>query len=77
MTGRAARKATIRGGVFEPLAHDSAVKHVTGEALYVDDVPGPPGTLHAAFGISALAHGRIKAMPCARRTEHGASPPAS
>ena len=32
---------------FPPVAHDSAAKHVAGEALYIDDMPEPPGTLHA------------------------------
>ncbi len=45
--------------VRRPIAHDSAAKHVSGEALYVDDVPEPPGTLYAAFGLSARPHARI------------------
>ena len=32
-------KAKIAGGVREALAHDSARKHVTGEAIYTDDIP--------------------------------------
>ncbi len=49
----------IRGGVADKLAHDSAVRHVTGEALYVDDIPEPPGTLHVQIGMSARAHARL------------------
>lgn len=30
------------------LAHESAVKHVTGVAEYVDDIPTPVGSLHVA-----------------------------
>jgi xanthine dehydrogenase large subunit len=41
------------------LPHDSAHLHVTGEAAYVDDIPEPHGTLHAALGKSTRAHARI------------------
>ena len=50
---------TIRGGVAEALAHDSARMHVTGEALYTDDIPAPAGLAHACLGLSEVAHGRI------------------
>ena len=42
--------------------HDSAHLHVSGEAIYCDDIPLPANALHAAFGISAIAHGRIKSL---------------
>lgn len=45
--------------VTRPLPHDSALLHVTGAARYVDDIPTPAGTLHLAFGLSEIAHGRI------------------
>ena len=48
--------------VSRSLAHESAEQHVTGAALYVDDVPEPYGCLHLALGQSAVAHARIKAM---------------
>jgi len=48
--------------VHKPLPHDAAPLHVTGEARYVDDIPTPAGTLHLAFGLSAVAHGEITAM---------------
>ena len=35
---------------------------MSGEAQYADDVPLPANTLHCAFGISSIAHGRILAM---------------
>ncbi len=41
-----------------PLPHDAALRHVTGEARYVDDIPVPQGTLHLAFGLSEIAAGR-------------------
>ena len=42
----------IKGGVRNAVAHDSAHKHVTGGAIYVDDIPEPDGTLHVAPGLS-------------------------
>ena len=39
--------------------HDSAAKHVSGEALYIDDLPEPPGLLHAFIRLSEHAHARI------------------
>jgi len=51
--------------IGEPLAHDSAHLHVTGKALYCDDIPLPPTTLHAAFGISRISHGRIRELDLA------------
>jgi xanthine dehydrogenase large subunit len=40
--------------------HESAHLHVSGEALYTDDIALPSQTLHAAFGLSPVAHGRIR-----------------
>jgi xanthine dehydrogenase large subunit len=52
----------LAGGIRQPIAHDSAARHVTGEALYIDDIPELPGTLHLAIGMSSRAHARIVAM---------------
>ncbi|MEZ5773571.1 MAG: xanthine dehydrogenase molybdopterin binding subunit [Hyphomicrobiaceae bacterium] len=49
----------IRGGVREAVPHDSSRKHATGTAVYVDDIPEPPGTLHVALGLSEHAHARV------------------
>ncbi|HEY6514196.1 MAG TPA: xanthine dehydrogenase molybdopterin binding subunit [Burkholderiaceae bacterium] len=49
-------------GVGVPHAHESAHMHVAGEATYVDDMPELAGTLHAAFGLSPVAHGRLKTI---------------
>ncbi len=38
--------------VRQPLPHDSAELHVSGEALYVDDIPEPKELLHIAVGQS-------------------------
>src|SRR5690606_33441145 len=49
----------IEGGLRAAVPHDSAIKHVAGEALYVDDLPEPAGMLHAAVGLSTRAHAEI------------------
>lgn len=46
----------------QPLPHESAHLHVSGRALYCDDIPLPANTLHAAFGLSRIAHGRIRKL---------------
>ncbi len=52
----------IAGGVHEDRRHDSARKHVSGEAVYVDDMPEPAGLLHVYLGLSAKAHARVLSM---------------
>ncbi len=49
----------IRGGVHAPVRHDSAVAHVTGAAIYLDDMPLPTDTLEAALVLSPHAHARM------------------
>lgn len=49
----------ISGGVATNQRHDSAHKHVTGQAVYIDDMPEPAGTLHGCLGLSTVAHGTI------------------
>ncbi|MBV9977454.1 MAG: xanthine dehydrogenase molybdopterin binding subunit [Hyphomicrobiales bacterium] len=44
------------------MPHDSAHKHVTGEALYIDDLPEPAGTAHLYLGLSERAHAKITAI---------------
>ena len=44
------------------LPHESAHLHVAGAAPYTDDIPEAAGTLHAALGLSPLAHGVIEAL---------------
>lgn len=43
-------------------AHDSAAKHVAGEALYIDDVAEPAGLVHAYLGLAEIAHGRLVSL---------------
>jgi len=49
-------------GVGAPQPHESAHLHVAGEATYVDDMPELAGTLHAALGLSPVAHGTLTAL---------------
>lgn len=42
--------------------HESAQLHVSGGAHYADDLGLPANTLHAAFGLSPVAHARIRNM---------------
>ncbi|HOZ66080.1 MAG TPA: xanthine dehydrogenase molybdopterin binding subunit [Burkholderiaceae bacterium] len=41
------------------LMHESARLHVTGEAVYTDDIPEVRGTLYAALVLSPVAHGEL------------------
>ncbi|MFK7793148.1 MAG: xanthine dehydrogenase molybdopterin binding subunit [Devosiaceae bacterium] len=52
----------IKGGVYTPTKHDSGHKHVTGQAIYTDDIPTPANSLHAYLGLSTCAHGTIESM---------------
>ena len=45
-----------------PAAHDSAIKHVTGGAVYVDDMREPAGTLHVAPGCAPITAGRVTSL---------------
>jgi xanthine dehydrogenase large subunit len=51
-----------RAGVGISRPHESAHLHVAGAAPYVDDLPELAGTLHAALGLSPVAHGRLVAI---------------
>jgi xanthine dehydrogenase large subunit len=48
--------------VRQPLPHDSAKRHVTGLAQYIDDIREPEGTLHIAIGQSPRARGRLVSL---------------
>jgi xanthine dehydrogenase large subunit len=56
----ARERAGARVGISR--AHESAHLHVAGAAPYIDYLPELAGTLHAALGLSPVAHGRINAM---------------
>ena len=55
-------KQRIDGGVHVSTRHDSGHKHVTGDAVYIDDLREPPGTLHVYIALSTHAHARITAL---------------
>ncbi|HKO55959.1 MAG TPA: xanthine dehydrogenase molybdopterin binding subunit, partial [Thermoanaerobaculia bacterium] len=44
------------------IPHDSARGHVTGESIYIDDMPPARGELIVDFFFSPVAHGRIRAL---------------
>lgn len=48
--------------VRQPVVHDSATKHVSGSARYIDDMPEPANLLHIAVGGSDVAHGVLKSL---------------
>ncbi|MCM2680215.1 xanthine dehydrogenase molybdopterin binding subunit [Echinimonas agarilytica] len=55
-------QASVQQGVGQSLQHESARKHVTGSAEYIDDMPTSPQLLHVATGQSARAHARIVSL---------------
>ncbi len=57
----AATKETL-SVVRTPALHDSAIKHVTGQAMYIDDLRLPAGTLHLAPGYAPIACGRVTTL---------------
>ena len=52
----------VQGGAHAARPHDSAIKHVTGQAIYIDDMGEPAGTLHAYLGLSERAHAKVVSM---------------
>ncbi|PAU72368.1 xanthine dehydrogenase molybdopterin binding subunit [Vreelandella alkaliphila] len=42
--------------------HESAEKHVTGKAAYIDDLKAPADALHVALGLSPVAHGTLTTL---------------
>jgi xanthine dehydrogenase large subunit len=54
--------AQHKGAVGTAIPHDSAALHVSGEAIYTDDIPEPRGLLHLAVGMSEKAHARIRRL---------------
>ena len=59
-------------GVARP--HESAHLHVAGAAPYTDDIPEIAGTLHAALGLSPVAHGVLKGIDVDAIRRHGLGP---
>ena len=42
------------------VGHESAIKHVTGKAIYTDDISEPKNLLDAAIGFSNVSKGTIE-----------------
>lgn len=60
-------KAERQSGVGRSVKHESAEKHVTGEAIYIDDRLEFPNQLHVYARLSDCAHARITKLdvtPC-------------
>lgn len=53
------RARPAKGKTGSSMKHESAEKHVTGKAVYVDDMAEPKDCLHVAVGGSEHAHARI------------------
>lgn len=51
-----------KGGVGKEIKHESAHKHVSGDAVYIDDRMPFANQLHAAVGKSTIARGKILKM---------------
>ena len=62
MADPGAGKERLAATVHDALAHDSAFKHVSGRALYIDDLPVPGDCLHVAPGRAGHARARILSM---------------
>lgn len=45
--------------VGQPIMHQSGIKHATGEAVYIDDLPAVDGELFLAAVTSSRAHAKI------------------
>jgi len=56
--------------VHATVTHDSARKHVSGTAFYVDDLPEPSNLLHCYIGTSESAHARITRMDLSAVKDH-------
>ncbi len=52
----------MKSPVHTAQRHDSALRHVTGQALYIDDIAEPSGTLHAALVLSPVASGLLRGL---------------
>jgi xanthine dehydrogenase large subunit len=53
------KQPEAKSPLYAPALHESGLKHTSGEALYVDDLPMPPGTLTGHVIASPHAHARL------------------
>lgn len=56
------KKAGAADAVGKSSVHQSGSLHCTGEAIYCDDIPTPPGTLHASLILATECGGVFEAM---------------
>mgnify|MGYP002639967307 FL=1 len=42
------------------ILHDSSIRHATGQAIYIDDMPAQENLLHGALVLSKNAYGKLK-----------------
>jgi len=52
--------------IHNSVVHDSATRHVSGSAVYIDDMKAPEGLLHAWVITSERAHAKITAIDLAQ-----------
>ena len=55
-------KGSVKGGAHQPVRHESGHKHVSGAAVYIDDIPAPANCLQIAVGTSPHAHARVLSL---------------
>ncbi len=55
----------IRGAAGTAVPHDSGHLHVSGHAIYTDDLPEPRDLLHLAVGMSERPHAKVTHMDLA------------
>lgn len=56
------KSGSIQGGVRAPQPHDSAAKQLSGQAVYICDMPDVTGQVHIHVAYSAQAHARVIKM---------------
>ncbi len=59
VTSPGSTQQPVRSPLHQPLRHESGLRHTSGEALYVDDLPQPAGMLVVHLVTSPHAHARI------------------
>ncbi|MEK6624289.1 MAG: molybdopterin cofactor-binding domain-containing protein, partial [Bdellovibrionota bacterium] len=58
------------GSVGEEVPHDSAVTHVTGQSIFIDDRPEVQGEVFVGIVTSSVAHGKIKKIDVQAALQH-------
>ena len=61
-----------KGAAHDPLPHESGAGHVTGQAVYADDIAEPRDLVHCYLATAPIARGRITGADLsAVRAAHG------